>query len=298
MAFYKKTPDQLFIDKVKELNPDLPFNLDTDVAIKKVGIGSAIAADISLKGKVSAGTMGKATFRMPMRLQFQTFFTSGDLAPKILKTFGGVTPTRRQIVEEINRMCGVNFTTDCYADPDTLISNVRTLQQIAITSDSNVQWIGSIPFFWIPTPKLGDVLPKRKLTIEETPDLAVKAFTRDFTAHLDTLNAHDVNVPLSSNSSTAVALVNAIATVTGLAVKVGPGTSPGDDKYDLTGFVLSKPLIQSVTDANFVYRKLFMLTPPASYGKETVPLYLHCTKRNVTTETMFEVPATDYGDLF
>lgn len=301
MAFYSKSQKELLYDQIKAANPDTELKSADDFTVKPTitGTSATTPSELTLQGKSANGVVAQAKVTV-QRLNMGNLFPAG-WNRIFFEHFNGKTPvTTWDVVQLINKRCGLNILKEHVANADTALTSNLQAKYMNLASVAMPQYFttGSIMFFWERRYPLEEVLPKRKLTVDQTQVLSIKAFHVDFTDQQSTLDAHDVSVPLTSGSSTAVAIAGMLATATALGVTVGTGPLPGTTHYDLTGWTLSKPLIRDVGDADFMYRKLYVLTPPTvGYGLETAKIYLHAVKRSATTGTYREIPTSDYGDL-
>lgn len=294
MALFNKTQQQMVFDLLVSENPGLAgVTLGTHVEFygKPVGNNNAIVTAY-LRGKRGAGFTGVKAFTYT-RIHLGRLFTNTALRAQVYNATSSL-----DLIPEINRRYGLNLNASEMVSFG--ISASATSGNVTITTGTDTSFVyeGAVNCAWTRgTQQLTDYYPNRTLTTLTLPDLMLKAFRIDFSDAVATLQAHNTTVAFSSASSTAQAIVALLATRTGLPVTLSATTTPGNGLYDLSGFTLSFTTPDVLMDARYNFRQIALLTPPAVYGNQYTPIYLHFDKvgklRTEDLVTVTQMPGLD-----
>ena len=291
MGIYTKSPPQMVLDLIKSQNPKFANAQYSQLAWGNPVAGTGQSTTLRFRGKPGQGYTGVATVQYN-RLNMATLFANILVSPVTQYNATKLS----DLLPRFNELYGTNFTAaDLGSDP--ALTGTTMTPSAPMNSP---MYTGTISFTWIKgtTPQIWELYPNRTLTGLQVPTLMLKAFQLDFTANTSTLTAHDTSVPLTSGSSTAMAIASMLAQRTGLAVTLGATTTPGNGQYDLSGFTLSRVTADQLTDSNPNYRKVAVLTPPVAYGNQNAVIYLHYDKiTTVPTSSIITATALDGLDL-
>ena len=280
MALFNKSQKQMVLDLIIAENPALAgVTLDMIEFVGTPRTVSGALTEVAIRGKRGAGFTGITRVRYN-RIHLGTLFFSMRLN---IQQYNAATSL--DLIDAINARYGMNFLASemvSYAIP----SNATTAQVNIAPTANSLAYYGAATCYWTKgNQQLTDYYPKRTLTSLSVPDVMLKAFQLDFSSMLSTLQAHDTTVAFSSASSTAQAIVDALKAKVGLPLILGATTTPGSDPYDLSGFTLSFSTPDVLQDSNPGYRKIAVLSPPAVFGNQYTPIYLHYDKIPVFTKT-------------
>lgn len=288
MGIYVGNSTQLLLNAVVKQNPALGDVTVNQVSWHQLTAVSGGETRIVLRGVRGLGWSG-ATRLTYNRINVSTLFL--NVAPWTISMYSA--KSLFDLLPRFNQKYGLNLTAEDFT-ADIPITGATT-QSLTLNLANSRMYYGSRVLTWTKGEmRLEDYYPQRTLTVIEKPVLTLSAFGHDFTPDTTVIEAHDPVIPFSSASPTAVAIVNTLRAATGLDVTLSATPTPGTGIYDLSGYLLSRVGTWSVGEANQVYRKLAVLTPPARTGKQTQTVYLHYDlKQAIPTSSLVPVTVLD-----
>jgi len=287
MALFNKPQKQMVMDLLIQENPGLAgavLGVNVEFVGLPVSIGNSMVK-VVLRGIRGAGFTGVRAFTY-RRIHIATLFSNTTC---LIQKF--VATTSLDLIVPINERYGLTLDASEMVSFAIGASATSGNITIAVGTDKSFVYEGTINCVWTRGIKqITEYYPQRDLTAVSLPDVMLKAFQMDFSDILTTLQAHDTTVGFSLASSTAVAIVAALKAKLAMPLTLGSTLVPGSDPYDLSGFTLSFTTPDVLQDSNPSYRRVALLSPPAVYGNQYSPIYLHVDKiTKMATEDLVSV---------